>query len=241
MFRRSARPSRKPSSSSTTRMRRRGALVLGPADFTLMFTPGVSYTGADTCRQVPGIALTCQVASSTSAPRSGVRRSGGIGRHARFRVWWGQPRGGSSPLFGTTPQRLIIPRDPGPETGSLFCCRPALRNSRSEPEVRQAGVVVRTTAGWPEVLAVGLGDGQVVDDRVAAPHEPAGVELPVLVAVRTEPVAAVVVPLVREPNGDAISGHRPELLDETVVQLPIPLARQELHDGLAAGDELGAI
>ena len=29
------------------------------------------------------------------------RRDGEIGRHASFRCWWGQPRGGSSPLLGT--------------------------------------------------------------------------------------------------------------------------------------------
>ena len=54
-------------------------------------------------------------------------------------------------------------------------------------------------------------------------------------------MTAVVVPLVREANGDAIAAHRPELLDQTVVQLPGPLAPQELHDGLTAGNELGAI
>ncbi len=33
--------------------------------------------------------------------RCAPRRSGGTGRRARFRSVWGQPRGGSSPLFGT--------------------------------------------------------------------------------------------------------------------------------------------
>ena len=28
-------------------------------------------------------------------------RGGEIGRHASFRCWWGQPRGGSNPLLGT--------------------------------------------------------------------------------------------------------------------------------------------
>src|SRR6267378_2213537 len=47
MFRRSATPSRKPSSSSTTRIRRFGAPVLGPPDFTA----GVSYTVTNPYRQ----------------------------------------------------------------------------------------------------------------------------------------------------------------------------------------------
>ncbi len=32
---------------------------------------------------------------------------GGIGRRASFRCWWGQPRGGSSPLIRTIPRVLI--------------------------------------------------------------------------------------------------------------------------------------
>ena len=30
-----------------------------------------------------------------------LSRSGGIGRHAGFKIQWAQARGGSSPLFGT--------------------------------------------------------------------------------------------------------------------------------------------
>ena len=66
--------------------------------------------------------------------------------------------------------------------------------SRLEPEVRQAGMIVRTTTERPEVLALGLADGQVVDARKAAPHEPVAVEFPIFVSVRAEPVTAVVVP-----------------------------------------------
>src|SRR5258708_12964902 len=75
--------------------------------------------------------------------------------------------------------------------GACSDWRPAVRGSewlvgkpRSQPEVRQASVIVWTTTEWPEVLAVGLGDGQVVDARVAAPHEPVAFELPVFVADR---------------------------------------------------------
>src|SRR2546423_1569719 len=49
MFRRSATPSRKPSSSSTTRTRRFGAPFLEPPDFTCR----VSYTVAMQSRQDP--------------------------------------------------------------------------------------------------------------------------------------------------------------------------------------------
>ena len=48
----------------------------------------------------------------------------------------------------------------------------------------------------------------------------------------------VVVPLVGEAYGDAIPGERPHFLDESVVQLLSPLAREESDDVLSAVDEL---
>src|SRR2546428_13454510 len=50
MSRRSARPSRNPSSSSTTRMRRLGAPILEPLDFTCR----VSYAGGNPCPRCQG-------------------------------------------------------------------------------------------------------------------------------------------------------------------------------------------
>ena len=67
------------------------------------------------------------------------------------------------------------------------------------------------------------------------------IELPVLVAVATEPVPADVVPLVGETHGDAVVAERPYLLDQPVVELLIPLAPKERLDGLAALEELRAI
>ncbi len=34
-------------------------------------------------------------------------RSGGIGRHARLKIWWEQSRVGSSPTFGTIADNLF--------------------------------------------------------------------------------------------------------------------------------------
>ena len=59
---------------------------------------------------------------------------------------------------------------------------------------------------------------------------PSRVELPVLVAVGAEPLAGVVVPLVGEAHGDAVVGEGPELLDQPVVELALPLAGQEGDD-----------
>ncbi len=36
-----------------------------------------------------------------------MRRSGGIGRHARLKIWWEQSRVGSSPTFGTIADNLF--------------------------------------------------------------------------------------------------------------------------------------
>src|SRR5207253_22480 len=130
--------------------------------------------------------------------------------------------------------RLIRPARQPHLTGHQAMRRSCL-DSCLQREVRQAGVIVGTATERPEILALGLADGQVVDARVAAPHQPVTVELPVFVSVGAEPVSAVVVPLVREANGDAITAHRPELLDQTVVQLPGPLAGENA-DALSQRD-----
>src|SRR5215468_12528075 len=102
-------------------------------------------------------------------------------------------------------------------------------------------MIVGTAAERPVILAFALLNRQVVDAGDAQPHQAVLVELPVLVAVAAEPVAAVVVPLIGEAHGDAVVAVGPELLDQAVVELPIPLARQERLDGLAPLQELGAI
>src|SRR5262245_14627437 len=43
-------------------------------------------------------------------------------------------------------------------------------------------------------------------------------------------LAAVVVPLVGKAHGDPVPGEGPELLDETVVELSVPLAREKVND-----------
>src|SRR5262249_18552925 len=102
-------------------------------------------------------------------------------------------------------------------------------------------MVVRPPSEGPVILPVGGGDREIVDARDPAPHETLVVELPVLVAVRPEPVPRVVVPLVREAHGDAVALTRPEFLDQPIVELSCPLATQELLDGLPPGEEFRPI
>src|SRR5262249_20048692 len=86
-----------------------------------------------------------------------------------------------------------------------------------------------------------LTDRLVVDARVTHAHQPVGIELPVLVAERAKPVSGVIVPLVSEADSDAIVTERPQLLDEPIVQLPVPLASKERDNGFSAHEELRAV
>src|SRR5262249_32524067 len=115
------------------------------------------------------------------------------------------------------------------------------RRRGSEAQIAETRVIVRPAAERPVVLAIGSRDREVVDAGEPHAHEPLVVELPVLVAVGPEVLAAVVVPLVREAHGDPVSGECPELLDEPVVQLPDPFARQEGDDCRPSVQELGAV
>src|SRR5690349_7596969 len=102
-------------------------------------------------------------------------------------------------------------------------------------------MLVGPPAKRPVVLAVRLGDRQVVDAGNAMLHEPVVIELPVLVAVGTEPHAGIVVELVGEANRDPVPLHGPELLDEPIVELAGPLAAEERDDFFSSLKELDAI
>src|SRR4051812_39818097 len=108
----------------------------------------------------------------------------------------------------------------------------------SQPELAEPRVIVGSAALRPVEEALVLGDAQVVDAGVPAPHQPVLVEFPVLVAVGAVPVARVVMALVGEAHGDAVALDGPQLLDQAVVQLALPLAGQEGHDLVPAVDEL---
>jgi hypothetical protein len=56
-------------------------------------------------------------------------------------------------------------------------------------------------------------DWQVIDAGDAQMHQPVLIELPVLVAIAAEPIAAIVVPFVGEANRDSVLVERPNLFD----------------------------
>jgi hypothetical protein len=76
---------------------------------------------------------------------------------------------------------------------------------------------------------------------VSPTHQAILIEFPVLVAVGAEPASRIVVVLVREPDRDTIARVCPQLLDEPVVELPVPFACQELDDLGPSLEDLAAV
>src|SRR6267143_1860208 len=113
-------------------------------------------------------------------------------------------------------------------------CGSARRSPMLEAELAQRRMTVGTAAQRPVVFALALLDRQIVDAGDAQAHQAVLVEFPVLVAVAAEPVAAVVVPFIGEAHRNPVRAKGPELLDQSVVEFALPLARQEGSDRVAA-------
>src|SRR5712671_4277675 len=94
-------------------------------------------------------------------------------------------------------------------------------------------MIVGTAAERPVILAPALLDRDIVDAGDAKPHQAVLVELPILVAVAAEPKPAIIVPLIGEAHGDAVFVKGPDFLDQPVIELAVPLARQEGSNGPA--------
>ncbi len=90
-------------------------------------------------------------------------------------------------------------------------------------------------------FSVRLVDRVFVDAGDAALHHSGRIELPVLVPIRTEPVAAVVMVFIGKSHRDSVAGMCPNLLDKAVVKFPRPFARKKRLDFGAAADELSAV
>jgi len=79
----------------------------------------------------------------------------------------------------------------------------------SQTQFAKALVTVWTATRRPVVQALRLADGQIIYAGDAQVHQAAVIELPVLVPVRAEPVARIVVPFVGEADRDAVVGECP--------------------------------
>jgi hypothetical protein len=74
----------------------------------------------------------------------------------------------------------------------------------SEAEIAEAGVIVGTTAQGPMEAAISLADRRIIDAGETPTHQAVLIELPVLIPVGAEPIAAVVVPLIGEAHGHPV-------------------------------------
>ena len=102
-------------------------------------------------------------------------------------------------------------------------------------------MIVWAPSQRPVEFAVGFSDGQLVDACVPRIHQPLIVEFPIFIAVRAKPVSGVVVVLIGKAHRDAVAVKSPQLFDETVVEFPGPLSREECDYLLTAGRKLGAV
>src|SRR6267142_1238943 len=93
----------------------------------------------------------------------------------------------------------------------------------------------------PMIFSFRLLDWEIVDASVAKSHQTIVAKLPILIAIRAEPIPRVVVPFVSEAHGNTISGVCPELFDEPVVQLFCPFASEKLDDLLSSSRKLNPI
>src|SRR5690625_3594754 len=82
----------------------------------------------------------------------------------------------------------------------------------------------------PVELAICVVNGHIVDAGMPDGHQPVLVELPVFVAVRTEPLAPGGLRLIAVTHGNPRIGESPQLLDQTVVQLAGPFLDQEFDN-----------
>ena len=67
------------------------------------------------------------------------------------------------------------------------------------------------------------------------------IKFPILVAIGTEPMAAVIAIFIRIADGDAVAGERPEFLDQSIVQFLGPFAREETFGFFAVVGKFGAV
>src|SRR5690348_10373266 len=99
-------------------------------------------------------------------------------------------------------------------------------------------MIVWPSPKGPTVFPVGFTDRQIVDRSQPPLHFAGGVEFPVLVAVRAEPVTAVIMPFIGKAHGDPVVAKRPYFLDQAVIEFLGPFACEKGDDLGASVDEL---
>src|SRR5689334_22487416 len=98
------------------------------------------------------------------------------------------------------------------QSGRTTQTRFDIAGGKLQSEIAESRVIVGPAPQRPAEFALRLADDDVVDAGVPAPHQAQLVELPVLVAVGTEPVAGIVAPFVGEAHRDAVALAGPDFL-----------------------------
>src|SRR5579859_2340847 len=131
---------------------------------------------------------------------------------------------------------------PGAAITIASMTRPSWRCPQSQtylqPQVAQSRMVVGTAAERPVVEPLRLLNGKIVDAGMAPVHQAVIAEFPHFVPVRSPPLPGAVVRLVSKAHRDSIVIERPKFLDEPILELARPFAREKRNDLLAAVDEL---
>src|SRR6202022_1621160 len=102
-------------------------------------------------------------------------------------------------------------------------------------------MIIRTAPWWPVILPLRLSDWQIVDGSKPHAHQPVLIELPILIAIRAEPIPGVIVPFIGKPHGDTVPLERPKLFDQPIVQLFRPFASEKRDDFLPSVYEFRAV
>jgi hypothetical protein len=95
-------------------------------------------------------------------------------------------------------------------------------------------MAIRPATKIPTRFALDFGDRVLVDTRGTTFHQPVRGELPILVAIGTKPVAAVVMIFIVEAHRDAVTGVRSYLLDQTDNLVLLTICVQGITDSRAA-------
>src|SRR5262245_14575813 len=91
------------------------------------------------------------------------------------------------------------------------------------------------------VLTLSFFDWEIVNAGNASAHQSFLIKFPVLVAIASEPNAAVIMPFVSKPYCDTVLAKCPDFLDQAVIQLPAPLARQKCLNSRAPLEEFRSV
>lgn len=113
--------------------------------------------------------------------------------------------------------------------------------ARHTPSSLSPGITRRARSQRPHEFAVRSCHGHIVDAGLATMHQSIVVELPLLIAMGTEPISGVVMPFVRKPHGNAVAVGCSDLLHEAVVQFLGRRACQQIDDGRPSLDGLGTV